>query len=48
MPQNILNSYFIIQNKMNNETNVIFKEQYKIILNSVYGNLTKKLKETIC
>lgn len=48
MPQNILNDYFIIQNKMNNETNVIFKEQYKIILNSIYGNFTEKLKETIC
>ena len=48
MPQNILNNYFIIQNKMNNETNVIFREQYKIILNSFYGNLTEKLKGTIC
>lgn len=48
MQQDILNNYFIIQNKMNNETNVIFKEQYKIILNSIYGNFTKKLKETIC
>ena len=39
MQQDILNNYLIIQNKMNNETNVILKAQYKIILNSTYGKI---------
>lgn len=41
MQQNVSNNYFILLKKIKHETNSIFKEHYRMILNSFYGNFYK-------